>query len=307
MCFARGCAELQLASDFCNGIPLSDGTGTTPIFGKPLTVSAVFAVASASFDTALAMSSAADAASVAIHNAASIAKARALLGMGLSNGPAAAALVAGIPTTYRYDVTASLTGGFNTLWDQGASQTRYAVGDSVQGNGRSILVKNAIPFLSAKDRRVPARYKLSGKDTVKSQDGGTFVIMVDSLWGQTSAVAVTAGLDARLIEAEAALAANNPAGMMTILNTLRASPLQISAPSPTATGTHPGWTTPVMAPLADPGTQAGRVALLFREKAFWTFGRGQRLGDLRRLMRDYGYAKCGSTTFPVGQHYKGGV
>ncbi len=307
MYFARGFAELQLASDFCNGIPLSDGTGTTPIFGKPLTVSAVFAVASASFDTALAMSSAADAASVAIHNAASIAKARALLGMGLSNAPAAAALVAGIPTTYRYDVTASLTGGFNTLWDQGASQTRYAVGDSVQGNGRSILVKNAIPFLSAKDRRVPARYKLSGKDTVKSQDGGTFVIMVDSLWGQTSAVAVTAGLDARLIEAEAALAANNPAGMMTILNTLRASPLQISAPSPTATGTHPGWTTPVMAPLADPGTQAGRVALLFREKAFWTFGRGQRLGDLRRLMRDYGYAKDGSTTFPVGQHYKGGV
>src|SRR5258708_12475837 len=92
--------------------------------------------------------------------------------------------------------------------------------------------------------------------------------------------------------------------MMTILNTLRASPLQISAPSPTATGTHPGWTTPVMAPLADPGTQAGRVALLFREKAFWTFGRGQRLGDLRRLMRDYGYPNDSSTTFPLRHHYK---
>ena len=176
-----------------------------------------------------------------------------------------------------------------------ASQTRYTVGDSVQGNGRTILVKNAIPFFSANDRRVPAHYKLSGKDTVKSQDGGTFVIQVDSLWGQTTAVALTAGLDARLIEAEAALQAGNAAGMMTILNALRASPFQITASSPTATGTHPGWTTPAMTPLTDPGTTAGRVDLLFREKAFWTFGRGQRLGDLRRLIRDYGRAADGTT------------
>jgi hypothetical protein len=62
-----------------------------------------------------------------------------------------------------------------------------------------------------------------------------------------------------------------------------------------------------MAPLTDPGTAAGRVALLFREKAFWQFGRGHRLGDLRRLIRDYGRAADGSDTFPVGQHYKGGV
>jgi starch-binding outer membrane protein, SusD/RagB family len=308
MYFARGFAEFQLASDFCNGIPLSDGTGLIPIFGKPLTDSAVFVVAVASFDTALAMSSAADAASVAINQAASIAKARALLGIGLGNAAAAAALVAGIPTTYRYDVTASLTGGSNTLWNQAASQTRYAVSDSVQGNSRVILVKNAIPFLSAKDRRVPAHYRLAAnkKDTVKSQDGGTFVIAVDSLWGQATAVAVVGGLDARLIEAEAALAAGSPT-WLTILNTLRATPVQITASSPTSTGTHPGWTTPVMPALVDPGTPAARVALLFREKAFWTFGRGQRLGDLRRLIRNYGYAADGSTTFPVGQHYKGGV
>jgi hypothetical protein len=94
--------------------------------------------------------------------------------------------------------------------------------------------------------------------------------------------------------------------MMAILNALRAAPLQLTAPSPTATGTHPGWTTPVMTPLSDPGTQAGRVALLFREKAFWQFGRGHRLGDLRRLIRDYGRAADGSDTFPVGQHFQGG-
>jgi hypothetical protein len=308
MYFARGFAQFQLASDFCNGIPLSDGSGDQVTFGTPLPVKDVFNVAIASFDTAMSIASGTDAASVAVNRAARIAKARALLGVGLSNAPAAAALVTAIPTTYRYDVTASLTGGFNTLWDQAASQNRYTVADSVQGNARNIIVKNAIPFFSAHDPRVPAHYKIAsnGKDTVKSQDGNTFVIQVDSLWGQTTAVAVVGGLDARLIEAEAALQAGNPASMMAILNALRATPLQLTAPSPTASGTHPGWTTPVMAPLTDPGTQAGRVALLFREKAFWQFGRGHRLGDLRRLIRDYGRAADGSDTYPVGIHFQGG-
>jgi len=309
MYLARGFAELQLASDFCNGIPLSDGSGDEAVLGPPLPVKDVFTAASASLDTAMNMSSGTDAASVTINRAARVAKARALLGIGLSNAPAAAALVTGVPTTFRYDVTASLTGGSNTLWNQAASQTRYAVSDSLQGPARNILVKNAIPFLSAKDPRVPAHYRLAsnGKDTVKSQDGNTLVIAVDSLWGQTTAVALVHGLDARLIEAEAALQAGDAAKMMSILNALRASPIQITAPSPTATGTHPGWTTPVMPPLTDPGTPTARVNLLFREMAFWQFGRGFRLGNLRRLIRDYGRAPDGSDTFPVGTHYKGGT
>lgn len=310
MYFARGFAELQLASDFCNGIPLSDGSGATSDFGKPLPVNEVFGVASASFDTAMAMSTGSDAASVKINSAARIGKARALLGMGSkTNAAAAAALVTNIPTTFRYDVTASLTGGNNDNWGQTTSQLRTVISDSLQGRSRNILVKNAIPFLSAHDPRVPAHYKIAanGKDTVVSQDGQTLAITADSLWGQTSAIAVTAGLDARLIEAEAALDAGNPAQMMTILNTLRATKIQITAPSPTATGQHPGWTTPVMPALTDPGTERAREDLLFREMAFWQFGRGFRLGNLRRLIRDYGRAPDGSDTFPVGEHYLGGT
>jgi len=45
MYFARGFAEFTLASDFCNGIPLSDGAGEAIIFGKPVPVKDVFAVA----------------------------------------------------------------------------------------------------------------------------------------------------------------------------------------------------------------------------------------------------------------------
>ena len=62
-----------------------------------------------------------------------------------------------------------------------------------------------------------------------------------------------------------------------------------------------------MAALTDPGTADGRVNLLFREKAFWTFSRGQRLGDLRRLIRDYGRAPTARIRcYPIGTHYQGG-
>ena len=40
------------------------------------------------------------------------------------------------------------------------------------------------------------------------------------------------------------------------------------------------------------------MTLFFREKAFWTFGRGQRLGDERRLVRQYGRTQ--DQVFPVG-------
>src|SRR5688500_15553486 len=45
MYFARGFAEMQLAQDFCNGIPLSDASGEEIVFGNPLTVDSVFKVA----------------------------------------------------------------------------------------------------------------------------------------------------------------------------------------------------------------------------------------------------------------------
>ena len=133
----------------------------------------MFTAAVASFDSALALVSATDSASVFINRAASIGKARALLGL---NQPATAATaVAGVPTTFTYDLTSSLTGGNNILWSQGASQRRYTIGDSLEGNAHNLFVKNAIPFFSAHDPRLPATYTVSTKgDTTKSQDGLTY-------------------------------------------------------------------------------------------------------------------------------------
>ena len=50
--------------------------------------------------------------------------------------------------------------------------------------------------------------------------------------------------------------------------------------------------------------QDAAIDLYFREKAFWTFGRGQRLGDLRRLVRQYN--RTPANVFPTGDFFKGG-
>ncbi|MEO7513750.1 MAG: hypothetical protein ABIZ91_18575 [Gemmatimonadaceae bacterium] len=285
MYFARGFAELQLASDFCNGIPLSDGTEVEIVFGQPQPVAAVFTTAVASLDSAIATANGTSANEVLVNRAARVAKARAQLG--LNQIAQAATSVAGIPTSFAYQHTFTETTTRNTIWSLGLSALRYSVADSVEGNGRNIVVANAIPFGSAKDPRVPVI------DTRKAgQDGQTFT-RTTSIFAQLGAVDVVNGIDARMIEAEAALKAGNVAQWLSIHNALRAAPPALGAVQPAA-----------MAPLTDPGTDAARINLHFREKAFWTFGRGQRLGDLRRLIRQYG--RTAANTFPSGVHYKGG-
>ena len=285
MYFAKGFAEMQLAQDFCNGIPVSNLVNGVPQAGEPETGAKVFTRALASYDSAIAFANGTDARSVLIGRAARIGKARAQLG--LKQYAEAANTVAGIPTSFAYTHTFSLTTGTNTIWGQGFSAARYVVGDSLEGNARNIYVKNALPFVSAKDPRLPVELIASN-----AQDGQTRVRRTP-LYGQLTAVEVVNGIDARMVEAEAAIAAGDPARFLAIHNALRAAPPKLGEVQPAA-----------LAPLVDPGTDAGRVSLQFREKAFWTFSRGQRLGDMRRLVRQYGRAV--TDVFPVGIHYKGG-
>ena len=296
MYFARGFAEMQMASDFCNGIPLSDATTVPITFGIPRSVQEVFTVALASLDTALAVNTGTDALSLSIRNATRIARGRVLLGLGRhADAGAAVSAAPAIPTNFSYDHTFVTASGDNILWSQSASARRYTVGDSLEGNARNLLVRNAIPFFSSRDPRLPVTYTTSngGRDTTKSQDGLTYS-RTTTLYARSSNLPVANGIDARLIEAEAALKAGNAAGMLAILNALRAAPPKIGEVQPA-----------VLPPLTLPATEAAQVDLLFREKAFWTFSRGQRLGDLRRLIRQYG--RTPDNTFPTGTHYRGGT
>jgi len=286
MYFARGFTDLQLASDFCNGIPLSDGAGAEPILGAPQTVAQVFASAIVAFDSAIALAGTSTAATnVLISRAARVGKARAQVG--LNQIDAAAATVAGIPTSFTYQATYSLTTQTNTIWGQGRSALRYTVGDSVQGNQRNIRVPNAIPFASLNDPRLPVT-----KRTTAGQDGQTFMNVTEAFQQLTNSDVVN-GLDARMIEAEKHLRDGNVTQWLAVHNALRAAPPAIHS-----------LTVPALAPLVDPGTPEARVNLHFREKALWTFSRGQRLGDMRRLVRQYG--RAANTVYPIGTHYKGG-
>jgi hypothetical protein len=296
MYFARGYAELQIATDFCNGIPLDDGNASPVVYSQPLSNAQIYDVAAASFDTALAKSSGSDAASVNINRAARIGKARALIGLGKFAEAAALVPAATIPTTYTYNFTYATTSGNNPIWTINASGRQYSIGDSVEGNSHNIIVPGVMPYFSAHDPRVPATYTVSnnGKDTTRGSDGVT-LLRSTSLYGQTTAMALVNGIDARLIEAEAKLAANDIPGMMTILNALRATTLTIGAVTVTSAQ---------LPPLATPATKDAAVSLLFRERAFWTFGRGQRLGEMRRLIRQYGRTE--SQVFPSGPYPGGG-
>jgi len=121
-----------------------------------------------------------------------------------------------------------------------------------------------------------------------------FTIPADSLYDQLKysttqiPIVVASGIEARLIEAEAVLNAGDPT-WVDILNTLRATAIS-----------------PAMPPIASvPATTAAQVDLLYSERAFWLYLTGRRLGDLRRLIRNYG--RGAETVFPTGNYLLGGT
>ena len=190
----------------------------------------------------------------------------------------------------------STTTSDNEVWIEASSVNRYVVGDSFDASG---IIGNAIPFASLHDPRVPVigctapgSAGCTTPTATKSEDNTTPYVG-NLIWGRDDPYPIATGVDARLIDAEAKLNAGDIAGMTTILNSLRAAPPTMGIFKPTA-----------MAALATPPDKPTAVQLFFREKALWQFGRGTRLGDLRRLIRQYGLTQ--DKVFPTGTFFKGG-
>jgi hypothetical protein len=181
-------------------------------------------------------------------------------------------------------LTFAQTSGDNGIWSFNTNQGRYTVADSFDASG---VIRNALPFISAKDPRVPV---VDAKK--KGFDGQTNLFNFSVI--RSDPLPLVSGIDARLIEAEGKLKASDIAGMMTILNALRASVQTIGI-----------IRTTVLPALPTPATADAATSLFFREKAFWTFGRGQRLGDLRRLIRQY--SRTQEQVFPQGTFFKNGT
>lgn len=266
MWFNIGFTENLAAETFCSGIPFSDGSVDPPVFGQPISTSEAFTLATQSFDSALANSPD----TARFRFAAMIGKGRALLNLG--QYAAAATAVSTVPTNFSYDVTNSLTSTSNGNWALNNNIKRYVVANNEGGNG--------INFVTALDPRLPT---LSGGKDFEGKVG--FVAQLK--YGQTSSTPIASGIEARLITAEAQLAAtpNDTTTWLRTLNALRAMVTGLPA-------------------RADPGTANGRVDLLFRERAFWMYGTGHRLGDMRRLIRQYSRAR--ESIFPTGVFPKGG-
>ncbi|MEP6732148.1 MAG: hypothetical protein ABJE10_15995 [bacterium] len=286
--------EMTLADNYCNGIPLGHTIGGVQANGEPLTIAQVYDSASAHLDTAIALSGS-DATGVFVNRAARIFKARVLLDKGTANAAAAAAIVAGVPTAYQYDMTFSASAGANGMWTLNNSTARISVADSFDLVGGQVnVIKNALPFASANDPRVPVQNGDLLSPKIPPEDGVTRPFYLSNLYKlQYDPLVLASGVDARLYEAEAKLVAGDIPGMMTILNALRATPPSLAGVAVTA-----------LPALATPADVPSATTLLFREKAFWTFGRGQRLPDLRRLVRQYNRPQ--DQVFPTGLFFKGG-
>jgi hypothetical protein len=285
--------EMSLAENYCNGIPLGHTHAGEVTLGPGLTNAQVFDTAAVHLDSAVSFVNAHlakspnDVGARFVLPAVLVLRARVFVDQGKFAQAAALVSATAVPTSYQYLFTTSATNGGlddNGHWNIQINTTRVTVGDSFDLIGAAPnIVKNALPFVSAKDPRVPTR-----GPTGTAEDGSTpmFVNLIYS--GRKDPMPMASGIDARLIEAEAKLNADDIAGMMTILNGLRTSAQRLG-----------NLAVPVMSTLATPANKEAAVSLYFREKAFWVWGRGQRLSDLRRLMRQYGRPE--DQVFPTGK------
>ena len=286
MYFVLGFAETLLGEVFCNGTPLGDASTGEIVYGPPQSNAEVFAQALAHLDSGFTLAAASDAASTTIRNSIRIARARVLLDLGRFSDAATA--VDSVPISYRLQATFNLTTGDNAVWSINTSQKRFVVGDSVDPAGR---ILNAIPFASARDPRVPVFGTSTGTSPAgRGFDNSTNFIRQE-LFARSDAIPFVSGVDAELYRAEAELRTDAFAAMTARLNGLRAVPQNLGAVTTTA-----------MPALAVPASKDAAISLYFREKAFWTFSRGMRLGDLRRLIRQYG--RTADQVFPMGTFFK---
>lgn len=277
----QGYAELLLAELYCSGVPLSTLDFQGDFTYEPSsTTTEVSQHAVALFDSALAISSD----SPSVMWLASVSKGRALLDLG--QYAQAAQAVAAVPDTFQYRVPMVVPSQGGTIFQN------YSVASNEGVNG--------LPFSATNDPR--ARVTSAGNNpfNVPLFRPAKYPL------GSTTPVALASGVEARLIEAEAALHATpNDLTWLTILNTLRTTctdAMSCPTPAPAGTGGVTG-----LPPLSDPGAVGGsdtaRVRVLFTERAYWLFLTGHRQGDLRRLVRNYDRPQ--QAVYPTGPYFGG--
>ncbi len=286
MMAVRGYAELLLAELYCSGIPLStlDYKGNFT-YQPGLTTDEVFAHAVAVFDSALAI---VGTDSLRILDLVRVGKGRALLQMGKFEEAAQA--VVDVAPEFRYGLQYSFARQVIGLFGDINSSTSVFGGGFV-GDREGV---NGLAYLSERDARLPAMVSHTRSFSLQSPRTGMIPVTKDP-----DTITFSSGVEAQLIRAEAALRRNDPS-WLTILNQLRTTctnPATCATPAPRGTGgvdSLPPLTVPTDTPMT------AKVNILFRERAFWLFLTGHRVGDMRRLMRLYD--RDSETVFPTGAY-----
>ncbi len=264
--------HIMLADNFCSGIPLSEskwGGAFTPGAGYP--TDSVYHRALSYAEKGLTYSTDSVPVKVLLLGA----KARALNALGKFEE--AAAVVAQIETR---DTVGEI---FQAQLPAGSTVRFYPVHglDTVAYNVLNEKGENGIVWVAdsvkKQDMRVPMRMTAGNTD---------FQYPLKPQFLFTSRrVAFFSGVEARLIEAESHLHLDEINEFINKINSVRRLYRTLGGVA--------------LADTVDPGTPEGRVNLLFRERAYTFYIAGRRLGDMRRLVRQYN--RLPDSVWPVGQ------
>lgn len=285
-----GFAYLFFAENYCSGVPISHATlDGKLVYGDPLTTTQLLDTAIARFDSALVVSGDADMTALA-----SVGKGRALLDLGDAAGAAAA--VSTVPTSFAYllEHSENTDRENNGVFKGNVSDQRYSAADAEGVNG--------FPFLSVPDPRTPIVL-----DPAETGFDGTTPLFDNLRYGdRKAAITLATGVEARLIEAEAALKGGDTTtaggAFYTALNEPRANAAERTYfDNTTRAGTPPIGVLAALSP-ASAAAAGGAVNVLFSERARWLWLTAHRLSDLRRLVRQYN--RPANTVFPTGPYFK---
>jgi hypothetical protein len=278
-----GYSELFLGEGWCSGVPFSSENGTTITYGKPLTTDQMFQQAAAHFDTALALADT----SKRVLNGSKIGKGRALMDLG-QFAQAAAAVTAGgsVPLNFVLNTSHSANSTTNGAWSgttSGASRYRLVSNEGTNG----------LPFLGQTPAQDP---RINWSSSTRVGFSSQFTNQPNqSKFGQYTDGVVATGAEAKLIELEAQLQDGSQSGrdaVFAALNALRIGGAAIGGATGTSLIVVPGMSG------SSPTTPDAAIDLLYKERAYWLWLSGHRLGDMRRLVRIY--KRDTEAVFPTG-------
>jgi len=208
--------------------------------------------------------------------------------------------VANVPSSFNYSIQHDENTGRqnNAIFTFNYLEGRFAVGDREGTNG--------LPFRSdgnlagtVKDPRIP--------NSVRTNNGGrgfdnATQQFIQQKYSKRDTLAIIAdGVEARLIEAEASLRAGDYTAALATMNALRTNAGLFRLRGYLDADQQPR----LLAPLAPAATTAAQADQLFKERAYWMFLTSHRLGDLRRLIRQYN--RSAESVFPTGAYHKSGT